>query len=300
MDKSTRRPLHYAAMLADVPPPGPQMSRRAGSPWIRHIRTLLLAVGVGAFAASAAGAPDIRMSTTTSTEASGLLTFLLPPFAAKCACKVRVIAVGTGKALELGKNGDVDVVLVHARPAEDKFIAEGHGVSRRDVMYNDFIIVGPDADPAGVKGAKDVLEAMKKLRASGAPFISRGDNSGTDQMEKSYWHALGVTPRGPWYVSAGLGMGEVLTMAAEKRAYTLTDRATFGAYQSRIGLAILVEGDPRMFNPYGIIAVNPQRHPGANFQGAIDLINWITSPEGQRRISEYRVNGEQLFFPAAN
>ena len=250
-------------------------------------------------AVPAAAAPDIRMATTTSTEASGLLSFLLPPFESRCGCKVRVIAVGTGKALEIGKNGDVDVVLVHARQAEDKFIAEGHGVNRQDVMYNDFIIVGPDGDPAGVKGMKDVLEAMKKIQASGAPFISRGDNSGTDQMEKSYWQTLGATPRGSWYVSAGLGMGEVLTMAAEKRAYTLTDRATYGAYRSRIGLAVLVEGDPRMFNPYGIIAVNPQRHPGANFQGAIDLINWITSADGRRRIADYKVIGEQLFFPAA-
>jgi tungstate transport system substrate-binding protein len=264
-------------------------------------RSLRFAIvtAVVAFALPAVAAPDIRMSTTTSTEASGLLTFLLPPFEAKCACKVRVIAVGTGKALEIGKNGDVDVVLVHARPAEDRFVAEGHGVSRRDVMYNDFIIAGPEGDPAGVRGSRDVLTAMKKLLDSGATFVSRGDNSGTDQMERAYWQALGVTPRGSWYVSAGLGMGEVLTMAAEKRAYTLTDRATYGAYRSRIGLAILVEGDPRMFNPYGIIAVNPQRHPGANFQGAIDLINWITSPEGRRRIAGYKVNGEQLFFPAA-
>ena len=249
--------------------------------------------------ATAPAAADIRMSTTTSTEASGLLPFLLPVFEAQCQCKVRVIAVGTGKALEIGKNGDVDVVLVHARQAEDKFVADGHGVSRRDVMYNDFIIVGPDGDPAGIAGMKDALEAMKRLQENGATFISRGDNSGTDQMEKSYWQALGVTPRGSWYVSAGLGMGEVLTMAAEKRAYTLADRATYGAYRSRIGLAILVEGDSRMFNPYGIIAVNPQRHPGANFQGAIDLINWITSADGQRRIADYKVIGEQLFFPAA-
>ncbi len=262
-------------------------------------RGIVMAVAATVWAAPTLAAPDIRMSTTTSTEASGLLSFLLPPFEAKCRCKVRVIAVGTGKALEIGKNGDVDVVFVHARQAEDKFVAEGHGVSRRDVMYNDFVIVGPDGDPAGVKGMKNVLEAMQKLQASGAPFISRGDNSGTDQMEKSYWKALGVTPQGAWYVSAGLGMGEVLTMAAEKRAYTLTDRATYGAYQSRIGLAILVAGDSRMFNPYGIIAVNPQRHPGANFQGAIDLINWITSAAGQHRIAEYKVNGEQLFFPAA-
>jgi tungstate transport system substrate-binding protein len=258
-----------------------------------------MAVLMTASAAAAVAAPDIRMSTTTSTEASGLLPYLLPVFEAKCGCKVRVIAVGTGKALEIGRNGDVDVVLVHARPAEDQFVADGYGVSRRDVMYNDFIIVGPDGDPAAIRGMRDVLDAMRTLERSGATFISRGDNSGTDQMEKAYWQQLGIAPRGPWYVSAGLGMGEVLTMAAEKRAYTLTDRATYGAYRSRIGLAILVEGDPRMFNPYGIIAVNPQRHPGANFQGAIDLINWITSAEGQRRIADYKVNGEQLFFPMA-
>jgi tungstate transport system substrate-binding protein len=265
----------------------------------RIARWIVAALAAAIATAPAAAAPDIRIATTTSTEASGLLPFLLPPFEAICVCRVRVIAVGTGKALEIGKNGDVDVVLVHARQAEDRFVADGHGVSRRDVMYNDFIIVGPAGDPAGINGMKDVLEAMKKLQASGAPFISRGDGSGTDQMEKSYWQALNVMPRGPWFVSAGLGMGEVLTMAAEKRAYTLTDRATYGAYRARTGLAILVEGDRRMFNPYGIIAVNPQRHPGANFQGAIDLITWITSADGQRRIAAYKVNGEQLFFPVA-
>lgn len=244
-------------------------------------------------------APDIRMSTTTSTEASGLLPYLLPPFEVRCQCKVRVIAVGTGKALELGKNGDVDVVLVHARPAEDEFVAQGHGVNRRDVMFNDFIVVGPTADPAGVRGTKDAVAALRKIEATGTLFISRGDNSGTDQMEKSYWRAAGIAPKGAWYLSAGLGMGEVLTMAAEKRAYTLTDRATYGAYRARTGLEILVEGDPRMFNPYGIIAVNPAHHPGANYAGAMDLINWIISPEGQRRVAEFKVNGEQLFFPNA-
>jgi tungstate transport system substrate-binding protein len=205
--------------------------------------------------------------------------------------------MGTGKALEVGRNGDVDVVLVHARAAEDQFVAEGHGIGRRDVMYNDFIIVGPESDPARLKGTKDVLEAMRKLQASGATFIARGDNSGTDQMERSYWRAAGIDPRGSWYVSAGLGMGEVLTMAAEKRAYTLTDRATYTAYRARIGLAILVERDPRMFNPYGIIAVNPQRHPGVNYRGAVELIEWITSDEGQRRIADFKANGEQVFFP---
>ena len=269
-------------------------------------RTLLaLLLSAAAFCDSVSHAPRaddnfIIVQSTTSTQDSGLFDYILPIFTKKTGIEVRVVAVGTGQALKNAQNGDGDVVLVHSKPDEEKFVTEGWGVKRQDVMYNDFIIVGPDGDPARVKGTKDVLEALQKLRGSGAPFISRGDNSGTDQMEKSYWQALGVTPRGPWYVSAGLGMGEVLTMAAEKRAYTLTDRATYGAYQSRIGLAILVEGDPRMFNPYGIIAVNPRRHPGANFQGAIDLINWITSPEGQRRIAEYRVSGEQLFFPAGN
>lgn len=263
------------------------------------LRLTAAALLAATFALPAHAAPDIRMSTTTSTEASGLLPFLLPPFQARCQCKVRVVAVGTGKALELARNGDVDVVLVHARPAEDEFIAQGHGINRRDVMWNDFIIVGPGADPAGVKGMKDAVAALRKIEAAAAPFISRGDNSGTDQMEKSYWRTAGITPKGAWYLSAGLGMGEVLTMAAEKGAYTLTDRATYGAYRSRTGLDILVEGDPHMFNPYGIIAVNPAHHPGANFAGAMELITWITSAEGQRRIAEFKVNGEQLFFPGA-
>jgi tungstate transport system substrate-binding protein len=199
----------------------------------------------------------IKLSTTTSTDNSGLLPYLLPKFEAKTKLKVWVIAVGTGKALELAKNGDVDVTLVHARASEDKFIAEGHGVNRRDVMYNDFIIVGPANDPAGVKGSKDVLNAMKKIADSDAKFISRGDNSGTDQMENTYWNQIGTKPKGKSYISAGLGMGEVLNMAGEMQAYTLTDRATYGAYKARTGLEIVVEGDPKMFNPYGIIAVNP-------------------------------------------
>jgi tungstate transport system substrate-binding protein len=212
---------------------------------------------------------------------------------------VRVISVCTGKALELARNGDVDVTLVHARGAEDKFVADGHGVDRRDVMYNDFIVAGPAGDPAGIKGGKDVVAAFGKIASSGARFISRGDNSGTDAMEKSYWQAARTLPAGSRYLSAGLGMGEVLTMAAELQAYTLTDRASFGAYQAKTGLAILVEGDPRMFNPYGIIAVNPARHPGINYKGALQLVQWITSPEGQARIASFRPAGRQLFFPAA-
>ncbi|MGJ9416892.1 extracellular solute-binding protein [Massilia sp. CMS3.1] len=242
----------------------------------------------------------IRLSTTTSTENSGLLAVLLPAFEAKTGIKVNVISVGTGKALELGKNGDVDVTLVHARPLEDKFVLDGWGIERRDVMYNDFIVVGPERDPAGIKGNKDVLAAFGKIAASGTRFISRGDNSGTDLMEKGYWQAAGTRPAGTNYVSAGLGMGEVLNMAAEMRAYTLTDRATYGAYKAKTGLAILVEGDKRMFNPYGIIAVNPAKHPGVNYKGAKQLIEWITSPEGQARIAAFKPAGEQLFFPSGS
>jgi len=240
----------------------------------------------------------IKLSTTTSTENSGLLSYLLPKFESKTNSRVHVISVGTGKALELAKNGDVDVTLVHARPLEDKFIAAGYGVNRRDVMYNDFIIVGPDADPAGIKGSKDVLAAMKKIVDSGARFISRGDNSGTDVMEKGYWKEIGTQPQGSAYVSAGLGMGEVLNMAAQMQAYTLTDRATYISYRARTGLAIVVEGDKRMFNPYGIIAVNPERYKDINYKGAMQLVEWITSDEGQQAIAGFKVDGQQLFFPS--
>ena len=211
----------------------------------------------------------VKLSTTTSTENSGLLKFLLPAFEAKTGNKVHVISDGTGKALELAKNGDVDVTLVHARPSEDKFVAEKHGVNRRDVMYNDFILVGPENDPAGIKKSKNVIDAMKRIVASGKPFISRGDNSGTDQMERKYWKEAGTQPQGKAYVSAGLGMGEVLTMAGQMQAYTLTDRATYGAYRAKTGLAILFEGDKKMFNPYGIIAVNPKKYPDINYKGAM-------------------------------
>lgn len=249
-------------------------------------------------AAQAAMARDIRLSTTTSTENSGLLKALLPTFEARHGVKVHVISVGTGKALELGKNGDVDAVLVHARAAEDRFVAEGHGVSRRDVMYNDFILVGSQEDPLALRGSRDIIAAFRKLGEGRAKFISRGDNSGTDVMEKSYWKAAGIAPRGAWFVSAGLGMGEVLTMAGEMKAYTLSDRATYGAYRAKTGLGILVQGDPKMYNPYGIIAVSPKKYPDINYQGAMDLITWITSPEGQGLIAGFKVNGEQLFFPS--
>lgn len=265
-------------------------------------RSLFAIVLTAAFASNLALAADpmvIKLSTTTSTDNSGLLGWLLPAFEAKTNSKVNVISVGTGKALELGKNGDVDVTLVHARAAEDKFVAEGWGIDRRDVMYNDFIVAGPTSDPAKIKGGKDVLAAFRKIHDSGAKFISRGDNSGTDIMEKAYWKSAGIAPAGSSYISAGLGMGEVLNMAAELQAYTLTDRATYGAYKAKTGLEVVVEGDKSMYNPYGIIAVNPARHPGVNYKGAKMLIEWITSPEGQARIASFKPAGQQLFFPTA-
>jgi tungstate transport system substrate-binding protein len=263
----------------------------------RPFITLLLSLALATPLAQAQ--QTLRLSTTTSTENSGLLKYLLPTFEARTGMKVNVISVGTGKALELGKNGDVDVTLVHARQLEDKFVLDGWGVDRRDVMYNDFIVVGPANDPAGIKGGKDVIAAFQKIAASGNKFISRGDNSGTDVMEKGYWQQAGTKPAGASYVSAGLGMGEVLNMAAEMRAYTLTDRATYGAYKAKTVLAILVEGDKRMYNPYGIIAVNPAKHQGVNYKGAKQLIDWITSPEGQAKIAAFKPDGEQLFFPSA-
>jgi tungstate transport system substrate-binding protein len=243
-------------------------------------------------------APVIRLSTTTSTENSGLLAYLLPQFAADTGVVVQVISVGSGKALELAKNGDVDVTLVHARASEDKFVAAGHGVNRRDVMYNDFVLVGPDSDPAGIAGGRDVLSALKTIIERRARFISRGDHSGTDQMEQTYWQEIGMKPSGRAYISAGLGMGQVLTMAAELDAYTLTDRATYATYRRKTGLAIMVERDPRMHNPYGVIAVNPSRHPHVNYKGAMAFIDWITSDKGQRKIAAFRRDGQQLFFPS--
>jgi tungstate transport system substrate-binding protein len=261
--------------------------------------SMTLAAATGSYSPAAVAQNVIKLSTTTSTENSGLLKFLLPAFEAKTKYKVQVIAVGTGKSLELAKNGDVDVTLVHARPSEDKFVADGYGVNRRDVMYNDFILVGPQMDPAHISGGRDVIQALRKIAASHSKFISRGDNSGTDLMEKTYWKEAGMQPSASAYISAGMGMGEVLSMAAEMQAYTLTDRATYIAYRAKTGLLVAVEGDPKMFNPYGIIAVNPARYKDINYKGAMQLIDWITSAEGQSRIAQFRVDGQQLFFPSA-
>ncbi|MEO7741317.1 MAG: substrate-binding domain-containing protein [Usitatibacter sp.] len=239
----------------------------------------------------------LRLATTTSTENSGLLKAILPKFEAASGLRVHVISVGTGKAMKLGENGDVDVLLVHSRPDEDRFVAQGFGVKRTDVMYNDFVIVGPKDDPARIRGQHDVVEAMRRILDAKAVFVSRGDDSGTDKMEKGYWELVGRRPEGRQYLAAGQGMGEVLTMAGNLSAYTLTDRATFGAYRARTGLDLLVEGDKRMFNPYSVIAVNPARYPGVNARGATQFVEWITGRDGRRAIAEFRVNGEQLFVP---
>jgi tungstate transport system substrate-binding protein len=253
---------------------------------------------VATFPAGAAG--DLRLATTTSTDNSGLLKYILPKFEAKYGAKVKVIAVGTGKALKLGENGDVDVVMVHARPSENKFVAAGHGVNRRDVMYNDFIIVGPKNDPAGIKGTKDPVAAFKKIAQKHALFVSRGDDSGTNKREKIYWKRASITPKGSWYVAAGQGMGAVLTMSGQKQAYTLADRATYLTYKAKTGLVIEVEGNPNLFNPYGVIAVNPKKYPDVNYMGAMAFIAWLTSPEGQKMIGEFKKDGTQLFHPDAN
>jgi len=247
----------------------------------------------------AIGQKRIKMATTTSTENSGLLDVLLPPFEREFNVKVDVIAVGTGKALKLGENGDVDIVFVHAKAAENKFVNDGYGVNRRDVMYNDFIIIGPKEDPAGIKGMRDVAMALKQIADNKSPFVSRGDDSGTHKKEKSLWKAAGIVPKGSWYMETGQGMGPTLQIADEKRGYTMTDRGTYLFYKDKIDLHILVEGDERLFNPYGIIAVNPAKHPHANYVYAMALIGWVTSVEGQKIIADYKKFGEALFHPMA-
>jgi tungstate transport system substrate-binding protein len=240
----------------------------------------------------------LRLATTTSTANSGLMDFLLSKFTEDTSLEVHLIAVGTGKALRLGREGDVDLVLVHARAAEDKFVAEGHGVDRADVMYNDFIIVGPHSDPAQVAKSKTVAEVLKRVHSAGQPFISRGDDSGTHKRERILWQSSGKSPGGSWYREVGQGMGKTLQIANEVDGYTMTDRGTWLAYESHLDIELLFEGDPPLFNPYGIIAVNPERHNHVNYKGASKLISWITSPPAQKMIGEFKIRGEQLFVPS--
>ncbi len=261
------------------------------------IRLLLVLTTLLTFCIAADAEERLKMSTTTSTDNSGLLRVLLPAFEKATDCKVDVIAVGTGKALKIAEQGDVDVVFVHARKLEEKFVADGYGVNRRDVMYNDFVIIGPADDPAGVRGAKSAAGALRLIAARQARFVSRGDESGTHQKERELWLAAGIQPAGRWYQAAGQGMGEVIIMATEERAYALADRGTYNAFRTgKSDLKILFEGERGLFNPYGVIAVNPKRHPHVKYDLAMRFIDFVTGPQGQKIIAGYRVGGAPVFF----
>jgi len=257
-------------------------------------------VGV-ALAAALAG--FITVASTTSTEQSGLFKHLLPIFEQKTGIRVRVVAVGTGQALDIGRRGDADVVLVHAKPLEEKFMAEGQGVKRYDVMYNDFVLIGPKSDPAHVQGTKDVAVAFRKIKEAQAPFVSRGDRSGTHFAELAIWRLAGIDigrEKGPWYRDTGQGMGPALNTAAAMNAYMLSDRGTWLSFKNRGDLVIAVEGDRRLYNQYGVMLVNPAKHPNVKAKLGQAFIDWLISPEGQNAIASYRINGEQLFFPNAH
>ena len=244
----------------------------------------------------------ITVASTTSTEQSGLFKHLLPIFENKTGIRVRVVALGTGQALDMGKRGDADVVFVHARPLEETFVAAGFGVKRFEVMYNDFVLIGPKSDPAKVAGGKDVLQAFREVKAAQAPFVSRGDKSGTHFAELEIWKMAGVDiaqDKGPWYRDTGQGMGPALNSAAGMNAYILADRGTWLRFKNRADLAIVVAGDTRLFNQYGVMLVNPARHPSVKREMGQAFIDWLLSAEGQRAIAEYKIGGEQLFFPNA-
>lgn len=250
---------------------------------------------------AAAQERSVTVASTTSTEQSGLFGHLLPAFTAKTGIAVKVVALGTGQALDVGRRGDADVVFVHDKPAEEKFVAEGFGVKREEVMYNDFVVVGPASDPAGAKG-RDVLEGLRRIAAARAPFISRGDRSGTHTAELRYWRDAGLdinAVKGDWYKEIGGGMGPALNTASAQNAYVLTDRGTWLAFKNRGDLAVLVEGDRRLFNQYGVMLVNPAKHPHVKAADGQAFIDWLVSPEGQAAIASYKIGGEQLFFPNA-
>jgi tungstate transport system substrate-binding protein len=246
---------------------------------------------------------SIVVASTTSTQDSGLFGYLLPLFKAKTGIDVRVVAQGTGQALDTGRRGDADVVFVHAKAAEEKFIAEGQGVKRYPVMYNDFVLIGPQSDPAGVRGTRDVVAAFRAIKAKNAAFISRGDRSGTHQAELNLWKIADVdiqAEKGPWYKDIGQGMGAALNMAAAAAdAYVLSDRGTWLSFRNKRDLAIVSEGDRRLFNQYGVILVNPQKHPTVRKELGQHFIDWLISPEGQQAIADYKIGGAQLFYPNA-
>lgn len=245
---------------------------------------------------------SIVVASTTSTQDSGLFSYILPLFKAKTGIDVKVIAQGTGQALDTARRGDADVVLVHAKAQEEKFVADGFGVKRFDVMYNDFVLIGPDSDPAGIKGSKDITAALKTIQEKATPFVSRGDKSGTHSAELALWKQAAVdieTAKGPWYREIGQGMGAALNTAGAMKAYVVSDRGTWLSFKNPGDLVIAVEGDKRLFNQYGVILVNPEKHPAVKKDLGQAFVDWLISPEGQAAIAAYQVNGKQLFFPNA-
>ncbi len=265
-------------------------------------RVLLVVATVAIAAPAAAQEKSIVVASTTSTQDSGLFGHLLPIFKEKTGIDVKVVAQGTGQALDTARRGDADVVFVHAKAAEEKFVSEGFGVKRFPVMYNDFVLIGPKGDPAGIKGGKDIVAALKAIKNKAAPFISRGDRSGTHIAEIALWKMAGIDiehDKGDWYKSIGQGMGAALNTASASNAYVLADRATWLEFKNRGELAIVVEGDKRLFNQYGVMLVNPKKHPAVKARLGQQFIDWLVSPEGQNAIAGYKINGEQLFYPNA-
>ncbi len=262
----------------------------------------VLVLALAAPGLARADAPFITVASTTSTQNSGLFDHILPQFQAATGISVRVVAVGTGQALRLAKKGDADVLLVHHKPSEEKFVAEGYGVARRDVMYNDFVVIGPPADPAGIRGLTDAVVAFKKIASSSSLFVSRGDDSGTNKKELGLWKTSGIDVKhlsGTWYRESGSGMGATLNAASAMGAYSLTDRGTWISFKNKQHLRLLAEGDNRLFNPYGVILVNPAKHPHVKAKQGRAFISWLTSEKGQRTIADFKLGGKQLFFPNA-
>ena len=268
----------------------------------RHLFLTLLVAAALAVPAAQAGERFIVLASTTSTENSGLFGHLLPVFTAASGIEVRAVAVGTGQALRIARAGDADVLLAHHKPSEEAFVAQGFGVARHDVMYNDFVIVGPAADPAGIRGLKSAAEALARIARAKATFVSRGDDSGTHKAERGLWAAAGIDPgpaSGTWYRELGSGMGATLNSAAGQAAYTLADRGTWIAFRNKQDLALLVEGDRLLFNQYGVVLVSPARHPHIKAADGQAFIDWLTGPAGQQAIADFTVGGRQLFFPNA-
>ncbi|MGH8558499.1 MAG: extracellular solute-binding protein [Methylococcales bacterium] len=265
------------------------------------IRSFLAALFLSLLIPVCAAEEFITLASTTSTQASGFFDYYLPIFQQKSGIEVRVVAVGTGQALKLGENGDADVLLVHDKAGELKFIEDGFGVDRREVMFNDFVLIGPENDPAKIQGLKDAVSALQRIAENKSEFVSRGDDSGTNRLELRLWKETGIDPKtgaGVWYKEAGAGMGEVLNMlAAGGKAYTISDRATWISFENRNGLALLDEGDPRLFNQYSLILVNPERHPHVKKEQALKFMDWMTSPEGQSAIADFKLHDQVLFTP---